>query len=77
MNGEHVPVRPHWSCRNPDCGMPWPCDPAKDRLRQELVEHPEVTRAYLAQQFHACVIDYTGVPVADLYDRIVGWAFPR
>ena len=29
----HQPERPSWDCDC--CGRPWPCDPARERLRAE------------------------------------------
>jgi hypothetical protein len=68
--GEHHPLRPHWSCRT--CGLPWPCEPARVRLRAEVDGDPVVAVHVFGLWLHASQ-DLAGVPAADLRARFLGW----
>ncbi|SBT52075.1 flavin reductase [Micromonospora narathiwatensis] len=76
---EHLPSRPTWRCQ--DCGIAWPCSPAKLRLlgeyrndRAALTIYLAVLQAEAAEQFAELKSD---VSPARLRDRFLGWASPR
>lgn len=69
----HVWVSPRWLCRA--CAAPWPCQPAKLRLRIEYDGDPVGLTVYLSGLMHQAAGDLRGDPAApELYRRFVGWA---
>jgi hypothetical protein len=42
----HLPRQPSWECA--DCGTPWPCDEARNRLNEQLLAQRVATTLYLA-----------------------------
>ncbi|MEU7573066.1 hypothetical protein [Micromonospora sp. NPDC049240] len=51
----HQATRPAWRCRA--CAAPWPCQPARLRLRREYAhDHPGLA-AYLCVLMHDAIAD--------------------
>ncbi|RGC68946.1 hypothetical protein C5N14_10355 [Micromonospora sp. MW-13] len=74
---EHLPVRPIWLCRV--CAGPWPCSPARLRLRHEYADSPVTLAVYLAGLMLEAgdqltrLHPYTAPPAGVLYRRFLGW----
>lgn len=65
---DHEPVRPLWQCGT--CDEPWPCEPAKKRLR---LEQPGSLAVYLGTQLtHACA-DLPHLDPRAAHERFLGW----
>jgi hypothetical protein len=71
IEAEHTPERPTWDCRR--CTKPWPCDPARERLRKEYAEYPTVTALYLTSQQRHYLDDSPDFSLDELYERFIGW----
>ncbi|MEU4429002.1 hypothetical protein AB0F81_51060 [Actinoplanes sp. NPDC024001] len=66
---EHTPDRPSWQCRA--CGLPWPCDPARERLTAEL---GRVDLAVLMwDHLEEAARDMPKTPASELFDRFLRW----
>ncbi|MEV6489299.1 hypothetical protein AB0M20_11820 [Actinoplanes sp. NPDC051633] len=72
LPAEHPPARPGWECRS--CGRDWPCDPARERLRNEYADYPTVTALYLSIQQHDYLDDTPNYSLDELYERFFAWA---
>ncbi|MFI6231507.1 hypothetical protein ACIBCR_29845 [Micromonospora echinospora] len=79
VRGEHLPSIPWWQCRA--CGLPWPCDQAKDALLTEYEGNPIGLSLYLAACLHAAIDDLRGLRntdgCVDVFDRFLGWTKRR
>ncbi|WBB82143.1 hypothetical protein O7606_12690 [Micromonospora sp. WMMD882] len=77
VEGEHLPARPGWLCRN--CGHPWPCAQAKGTLLVEYEGSGVGLSLYLAACLHTAIDDLRHLNGADaggcsgLFDRFMGW----
>lgn len=69
MNGEHLRRRPGWMCG--DCGQPWPCATARDRLI--TTTPPAELGIYLASHLAEAAGDMPGISPAELHRRFLGW----
>ncbi|WP_431973363.1 hypothetical protein [Micromonospora haikouensis] len=74
---EHLPARPIWLCRV--CGGPWPCSPARRRLRHEYADAPVTLAVHLAglmleagEQLNQAY-PYTAPSPERLHRRFLGW----
>ncbi|WBB91638.1 hypothetical protein O7597_00910 [Verrucosispora sp. WMMC514] len=77
----HTPLRPMWCCRT--CGQPWPCGPARLRLRAEYDGDRPGLSIYLAGLMHEAMRDLYHLNARDapapaaLFDRFLAWARRR
>lgn len=69
---EHLPERPSWDCDT--CGDPWPCTPAKDRLRAEYEGASVALIAYMSNHHLAAAEELPDATDDELYPRFLGWA---
>ncbi|WDZ87236.1 hypothetical protein [Micromonospora cathayae] len=81
VEGEHLPARPQWLCRN--CGHPWPCAQARRRLLVEYEGSRVGLSLYLAACLHTAIDDLRHLSApqmcgyAGLFDRFLGWTRHR
>lgn len=74
---EHLPRRPHWSCRR--CGQPWPCGRARLALVAEYHDNTVSLFLYLAGLLWEAIEDLhrfnpsAAGDATDLFDRFLGW----
>jgi len=69
---EHQPKRPEWTCE--DCGLNWPCQPARDRLRSETgggLALGMLMWSYFEDFFGDIKTRSDGA-----FDRFIGWTRP-
>ncbi|MEV4715118.1 hypothetical protein [Micromonospora sp. NPDC049374] len=77
----HTPLRPMWCCRA--CGQPWPCGPARLRLRTEYDADRPGLSIYLAGLMYEAMRDLYHFNAHDapepgvLFDRFLAWARRR
>lgn len=66
---EHLARRPDWDCLA--CGKPWPCDPAREKLRKELglVQ----LAVYMWGNLEAAAFDLPDLPISEAFDRFLVW----
>lgn len=70
---EHIAERPSWDCLA--CAKPWPCDPAREALTDEL---GLIQRAvFMWGNLEEAAGDMPGMPVAEAFDRFLAWTRPR
>jgi hypothetical protein len=66
---DHTAARPSWNCA--ECGLPWPCAPARERLSAEL---GRVDLAVLMwDHLEEAARDMPRSPASDLFDRFLRW----
>lgn len=66
---DHRPTRPTWTCHN--CGKPWPCDPARERLLRLV---PALRLAVMMNaRLEQAAGDLRDVPPGELWIRFVAW----
>ena len=75
----HLAARPAWRCRA--CAAPWPCQPAKLRLRREYAHDHAGLAIYLCVLMHDAIADALGlrsgeIDPADYFARFIGWTRP-
>lgn len=81
VEGEHLPARPRWQCRN--CGHPWPCGPARSALLTEYEGSRVGLSLYLAACLHTAIEDLRHLSAphsygcAGLFDRFIAWTRRR
>lgn len=67
----HTPIRGAWTCAT--CDVPWPCESARGRLRDEYDGASVSLALYLA----ACMVEAAdqlpATPSGELYRRFLGW----
>lgn len=65
----HEPQRPSWDCGC--CGVPYPCDPAREQLMATL------DRVSLAMFMWECLEmvarDVPTMPISEMFDRFIRW----
>lgn len=66
---EHLAHRPDWDCAA--CGKPWPCDPARERLRAGL--SPVQVAMYMWGNLEEAARDLPDLPVSEAFDRFLKW----
>ncbi len=74
----HLPMRPLWRCRN--CGVEWPCQPARLSLLVEYRGDRTALMIYLAQQMTEArgqLRQLNPSNALDLTDRFLTWARAR
>lgn len=67
---EHTAQRPSWDCRA--CRRPWPCGPARNRLRRETGGGTALTLAAWTY-FEEYIRGHGPGPSKETYDRFLGW----
>ncbi|MET8150669.1 hypothetical protein ACIBSW_11315 [Actinoplanes sp. NPDC049668] len=69
MQVKHLAHRPTWDCAS--CGMPWPCDPARERLAAELglVQ----LAMYMWANLEEAAGDLPDLPTTEAFDRFLAW----
>lgn len=75
----HIAVRPAWRCRT--CAAPWPCQPAKLRLRREYAHDRAALATYLCVLMHDAIADELRLRAAEVdtaayFARFIGWTRP-
>ncbi|MFI2711734.1 hypothetical protein ACH495_16545 [Micromonospora sp. NPDC018662] len=75
----HVATRPAWRCRA--CAAPWPCPPAKLRLRREYAHDHAGLAVYLCVLMHDAIadalhLDLGPIDPAEYFARFIGWTRP-
>jgi hypothetical protein len=66
---DHTADRPSWDCRA--CGKPWPCDPARERLAEEM---DRISLAmYMWTNLEEAVADLPPGPPSELFERFIRW----
>lgn len=68
---EHVAERPSWDCVA--CGKPWPCDPARERIKADMPD-PTQQRIYLWLHLEEAAEQLPPMPVAEAIERFLSWA---
>ena len=68
----HTFLRPAWLCR--DCGEPWPCDPAQERLLEDYRGDRTGLLLYLGSCWEWAESDGVAYFTADTYGRFISWA---
>ncbi|GHJ13343.1 hypothetical protein [Micromonospora sp. AKA38] len=68
-----------WRCR--ECAAPWPCQPARLRLRREYAHDRPGLAVYLCMLMHDAIADAPRrgpgeVDPAEHFARFVGWTRP-
>ncbi|MEU4532134.1 flavin reductase [Micromonospora ureilytica] len=78
-HAEHKPLRPSWRC--PNCGILWPCSPAKLRLLGKFREDRPGLLVHMAKVQEEAAADLKRLnpdaTLPDLTPRFVGWAQAR
>jgi hypothetical protein len=69
---DHLPSRPSWECSG--CGLPWPCDPAREYLATTLTT--TWLAVYCAANLGEAALDLPSSPPAELHERFLGWVRP-
>ncbi|MEV6595439.1 hypothetical protein AB0M36_01090 [Actinoplanes sp. NPDC051346] len=69
MRTEHVAERPSWDCAV--CGAPWPCGPARLRLRSTM--GPTPLAIFLWSCFEEAVGDLPHLGGAEAIKRFLTW----
>lgn len=74
----HHPHRPDWLCE--DCGLEWPCPPARDRLRAEAGGDLAALRVLMWAFFDDFCLDASeqvlDEPFRRIFERFIGWTRP-
>lgn len=66
---EHIAVRPSWDCGA--CGRPWPCDPARERLR--ATHGPTPLRILMWGYLEDAAPQLRDAPAGEVFDRFLAW----
>jgi hypothetical protein len=66
---EHIAARPSWDCRS--CGLPWPCDSARERLASEMDRTS--LAIFMWSNLEEAVRDMPVGPPAELFERFIRW----
>ncbi len=70
---EHQPRRPSWDCLA--CRQPWPCDPARERLRLLYVR--TTLSILMVDRLQEAVHDLPTTAPSELFDRFLAWTRDR
>jgi hypothetical protein len=68
---EHVPNRPGWDCWS--CEQPWPCDPAREQLAQQL--DPVALAEFMGERMIEAARDLDTVQPQELFERFLEWTW--
>jgi hypothetical protein len=63
----HQPDRPSWEC--PACGRPWPCTPAWEVLREQVLS--AALGMYMVAMVNLAAGDMPGAEPGQLYARFI------
>jgi hypothetical protein len=66
---QHVANKPFWFC--PNCRVPWPCQPARDRMAANGIDTSLRIAAWSMLEEAAQDMPYASG--AELYERFIGW----
>jgi hypothetical protein len=66
---DHTPIRPAWDCLA--CEQPWPCDPAREALIEEMERAP--LAIYMWEQLDGAVMELPPTPATELFERFIKW----
>lgn len=68
----HLYRRPDWTCA--DDGAPWPCEPARVRILDELGTDRVALQMYCADLYVQAIEDLpAGTTTGLLFGRFLGW----
>jgi hypothetical protein len=66
---EHTADRPSWDCRV--CGKPWPCDPAREQLAEQMDK--TALAIYMWVNLGEACADLPAGPPSELFERFIRW----
>lgn len=70
---EHLPDQPSWDCE--DCGKPWPCDLARERLNAKTGGGPRLAITMWTYLEYA-LLEMPTMPAAEVFERFIAWTRP-
>jgi hypothetical protein len=69
---EHQADKPSWDCGSG--GRPWPCDPARERLRAEGAGTP--LAVLMSMYLEEAVAELPAAPPGEIFDWFIAWTRP-